>query len=466
MPLTSLRFTNAGPFDDITFEFDPQVNVFTGPNNSGKTTALLMLAEICVFPAGIPGKLLKTGHSEWGASFSVAGEEKWVEGMIPFTMPSAEKILTLLTEMGFSAFVPALRRSTDYRSDGPSIHLRNRAAFSVSAPGKPSLKYDELNFDGPRKSANSLGILFAATGEIKPELQKRYELIATDATLVSDELIIRQMIDLDYAAYRQGKPHIRRFIEQVASIASEITDGFPVEFLGIGQDERGLFPEFKTPDGILPLNVLSQGTQSIIQWLAQFLFGYAQYYDYPENLAEKPGLLLVDEIDAHLHPSWQRRILPALTRHFPNLQIFCSTHSPLMLAGLKAGQVQLLRRDANGQVTVSRNETDIIGWSADEILRNFQEVRNPLDWHTSQMVERLAELRRKERLTDDETAELEYLREHIRPTLLGGPMTAQIEQLADILREVKGEAPAPDAPRKPAKRKPPETGAAFSRALG
>ena len=59
--------------------------------------------------------------------------------------------------------------------------------------------------------------------------------------------------------------------------------------------------------------------------------------------------MIVDEIDAHLHPSWQRRILPTLTRNFPNLQIFCSTHSPMMLAGLKAGQVQLLRRDENGR---------------------------------------------------------------------------------------------------------------------
>ena len=453
MPITSLRFTDAGPFDDITFEFDRQVNVFTGPNNSGKSTVLLVLAEIAVFPAAIPGKLWKTGRSQWGVTLSAAGGERQFDGKIPFDMQSTQKVRALLTEAGFSTFVPALRRSTGYRSDGPSIHSRINAAFSVGATGGRSPSIDELDIDGPRKLPDSFESLFWEARATDPELRKRYELLATDATMVSDESVIRQMIDLDYAAYRQGKPHIRRFIEQVASIASEITDGFPVEFLRIGQDERGLFPEFQTPDGILPLNVLSQGTQSIIQWLAQFLFGYAQYYDYPENLAEKPGILLVDEIDAHLHPSWQRRIIPALTGHFPNLQIFCSTHSPLMLAGLKAGQVQLLRRDADGQVTVSRNETDIIGWSADEILRNFQGIRNPLDWQTSQMVERLGELRRKEKLTDDESAELENLRGHIRPTLLGSPMTAQIEQLADILKEVKGESQAPDIPPKPAKRK-------------
>ena len=40
MPITKLHFTNVGPFEDIEFEFDQQVNVFTGPNNSGKSTAL------------------------------------------------------------------------------------------------------------------------------------------------------------------------------------------------------------------------------------------------------------------------------------------------------------------------------------------------------------------------------------------------------------------------------------------
>ena len=436
MPITSLRFTNAGPFDDITFEFDRQVNVFTGPNNSGKSTALHMLAEICVFPAGIPGKLLKTGHSEWGASFSVAGEERWVGGKIPFDMPSAQKVMTLLTEMGFTAFVPALRRSTDYRSDGPSIHLRNQAAFSISAQERYSTSSGELYIGSSRKPANSLEHLFGGAESTEPELRKRYELIATDATMVSDESVIRQMIDLDYAAYRQGKPHIRRFIEQVASIASEITDGFPVEFLRVGQDEQGLFPEFQTPDGILPLNVLSQGTQSIIQWLAQFLFGYAQYYDYPENLAEKPGILLVDEIDAHLHPSWQRRIIPALTGHFPNLQIFCSTHSPLMLAGLKAGQVQLLRRDANGQVTVSRNETDIIGWSAEEILRSVLGVRDTMDLTTASEIDRMGELIVKETPTEEERNELEELRQRVGEALPGGPASSQMESFARFLNEV------------------------------
>ena len=151
----------------------------------------------------------------------------------------------------------------------------------------------------------------------------------------------------------------------------------------------------------MPLNTLSQGTQSIIQWSWHIcLFGYAaNTMTFRRTLKRSRAYLIIDEIDAHLHPSWQRRIIPALTSHFPNLQIFCSTHSPLMLAGLKAGQVHLLQRDEDNRVTVSRNEVDIAGWTADEILRSFLGVSDPTDQQTVDHLERLRELRRKRELS-------------------------------------------------------------------
>ena len=265
-------------------------------------------------------------------------------------------------------------------------------------------------------------------------------MMLTHASLVSDEAIIQKMINLDYASYRQRQPGMRAIVEQIASLASEITDGFPITFLGVQEDEHGLFPQFGTPDGDLPLDVLSQGTQSIIQCLARLLFGYADYYDFPPDLEEKPGILIIDEIDAHLHPSWQRRIIPALISYFPNLQIFCSTHSPLMLAGLGAGQVQLLRRDEEDKVTVSANESDIAGWTADEILRNFLEIPSPTDLTTAGHVNRLQELRRKEKLSAAETEELEQLRHSVSRELLSGPMSAQVEQFAEELKRARGES--------------------------
>ncbi len=407
MPIAKFRVTNAGPFDDITFEFDERVNVFVGPNNSGKSTALLALAEATVYPFDFPARFLKGSGSEWEIALT---DGQRFKGVLPADIREQPGRAGPLPDIGFSAFVPSLRQSTEYRAKGPSI------SWAAQSPGPDSSEGSGLN---------------------APELRQRRRLMPTDAVLVSDESVIQKMVDLDYASYRRKQPQIRQLIDTVARVASEITEGYPLEFLSIGEDDLGLFPEFQTIDGSLPLNALSQGTQSIVQWLARFLFGYAEYYDYPEKLEDKPAILIVDEIDAHLHPSWQRRIIPALTGNFRNLQIFCATHSPLMLAGLEEGQAQLLSRDADGEVTVSQNALDIVGWTSDEILRNVLDVRNPSDLYTSSMVERLEELRFKETLTDVEAEELEKLRNLIGPTLLSGPVVAQIEHLSDILKEIK-----------------------------
>jgi len=104
---------------------------------------------------------------------------------------------------------------------------------------------------------------------------------------------------------------------------------------------------------------------------------YAKYYGYPSKLAEQPGIMIIDEIDAHLHPTAQQRLIPALRRHFPRMQIFCSTHSPLLLVDLQPGQLHLLQRDSHGTVTVSRNTTAITGWSTDALLQQFFGLPTP-----------------------------------------------------------------------------------------
>ena len=123
----------------------------------------------------------------------------------------------------------------------------------------------------------------------------------------------------------------------------------------------------------------------------------------------KPGgkrrraILLIDEIENHLHPTWQRRVIPALLEHFPGLQIFATTHSPFVVAGLKAGQVHLLNRDANGVVTASTNTEDIVGWTADEILRTMMGVQDPTDDETARNAAELRRLRDEgPRPTDEE----------------------------------------------------------------
>lgn len=445
MPIDSLSFTNVGPFDEIEFVFDPQVNIFTGPNNSGKSSALWVLGDVAVFPFLFPEKLIRGGKD---AKFEIqirADSNHSYSGHLPiyaargadtkgyWTSERWSHYVNILRVIGYSKFIPALRRSTNFRSPGPTVVQKEHAeGEQLSELEDPSSRIQLL----PTKLAKDL---VRVEQQRDPELRKRLALISDNPSLVSDEAIIQKIVELDYRSYLRGKPEFRHIIDKVAEVASDIAQGFPIEFHGVNEDVNGFYPEFSTLDGPLPLNTMSQGTQSIVQWLAHLLIGYGEYYDFPENLEALPGILIVDEIDAHLHPSWQQRIIPTLTRHFPNLQIFCSTHSPLMLAGLKEGQVQLLQRDEKGKVTVSRNEVDIVGWSADEILRSFLGVADPTDLDTIGHLERLQELRGKEILSSEEAQELEMLRHAVRRDLLSGPMSAQIERFDEELMRSRRE---------------------------
>ena len=59
--------------------------------------------------------------------------------------------------------------------------------------------------------------------------------------------------------------------------------------------------------------------------------------DYLDEWWKLPFILVIDEIENHLHPTWQRRVIPALLEYFPNVQIIATTHSPFVVAGLKKG---------------------------------------------------------------------------------------------------------------------------------
>ena len=450
MPITKLHLTNVGPFDEIEFELDEHVNVFTGPNNSGKSSALWALADIAVYPFSVPRKLLRQGKiAEFTLDLSGLPERRF-SGQLPgeiietkehegprgyWTVERTREHVRVLKAIGYSKFIPALRRSTDFRSPGPTV---TRKENGEDQP-QPFSNDRQATMDLLRRRSTT-----------NPELRRRLALISDNPSLVSDEAVIQQIVDLDYRSYLRREPAFRDIIVKVGEMASEITDGFPVRFDGVQEDASGFFPEFATTDGPMPLNTLSQGTQSIVQWLAHLLIGYAEYYDFPKELGDKPGVLIVDEIDAHLHPSWQRRVIPTLTRYLPGLQIFCSTHSPLMLAGLKEGQIQLLRRDDQGNVTVSRNEQTVSGWSADEILRGFLEVTDPTDLREVRNLERLRTLREKDRLSMEEAEELETLRGTVGDALLSGPVSAHLVEFTKVMERAKAEAadsftpPSPD----------------------
>ena len=151
---------------------------------------------------------------------------------------------------------------------------------------------------------------------------------------------------------------------------------------------------FKTPYGWVPLRQLGYGYRTMIAWVVDFASRMVERYpDSPDPLAE-PAVVLVDEIDLHLHPKWQRELIGFLTERFPNTQFIVTAHSPLIVQAATDANIALLKREGD-HVVIENNPETIRGWRIDQILTSDLfglETARPPD------MEKLL-LRRKELLT-------------------------------------------------------------------
>lgn len=145
------------------------------------------------------------------------------------------------------------------------------------------------------------------------------------------------------------------------------------DMLTLGQDIQ-LVRSVKSEEGVLarirgkriPLAALSDGYQSVIGLTADLIKGLRANHEGGLETAE--GVVLLDEIGAHLHPRWRLSIVPSLRKAFPRVQFLASTHDPLCLRGLDREEVKVLRRDRRGRVFIFDDLPPAQGMSAEALL--------------------------------------------------------------------------------------------------
>ncbi len=124
---------------------------------------------------------------------------------------------------------------------------------------------------------------------------------------------------------------------------------------------------FETSFGWVSAGELSLGYRTIMAWIVDLASRmFTQYPDSPDPLAQ-PVVVLVDEIDLHLHPTWQRSLMGYLSERFTNAQFIVTAHSPLVAQTATEANLVVLRRE--GDHVVIDNEVEAVhGWRIDQVL--------------------------------------------------------------------------------------------------
>ncbi len=141
---------------------------------------------------------------------------------------------------------------------------------------------------------------------------------------------------------QKRKNEIEYFLEALNILDSRIKKNLSIDdnkvYLQIDEKER-------------ELSQLSSGFRSVIKIIQSIISAYSRNStDDVENLFEVKGVVLIDEIENHLHLEWQVKIIPTLKKLFPNTTFYIATHSPLVLSQLEEGEAYLLQRDDDGVV--------------------------------------------------------------------------------------------------------------------
>jgi predicted ATP-binding protein involved in virulence len=88
----------------------------------------------------------------------------------------------------------------------------------------------------------------------------------------------------------------------------------------------------------------------------------------PQILQQTSGLVLIDEIDVHLHPKWQRQVVDDLKNTFPAIQFVCTTHSPIITSEVEANCIRFLEYEAENGSTISTIPSESYGLDANRVL--------------------------------------------------------------------------------------------------
>mgnify|MGYP000114640406 CR=1 FL=1 len=118
-----------------------------------------------------------------------------------------------------------------------------------------------------------------------------------------------------------------------------------------------------------PIGHLSDGYRSFIGWTGDLLYRLEQACPPDVPLKKLPGVVLVDEVDLHLHPEWQHRVVSTLSAALPRLQFICTTHSPLVVGSVYQHNLSVLVRK-DKWVDISPANVSPFGLSADQVLKS------------------------------------------------------------------------------------------------
>lgn len=331
MWIKRIEIAGVGGIKHLALEFDSHVNILCGPNGIGKTTILESIAHMfSAGPTTILKRNAKSEASKINALVCVDGEEK-----------------SHVVE--FDEFVP---------HQHAQIHAMHAlSAKLMSLKVNRTFEYRPLN-SVEKDSKKELAHTYA---------EARQGIALTD---VKNWFVNRYMFSLHNLTTTQLQNY---------ELARSSFSALNSEFSFSRVDASNLEILVNSPNGEIYYEYLSSGFKSCLS----IIFGIIKEIEFRFPApgvfaADFDGIVLIDEIELHLHPEWQAVILQVLADKFPKAQFICSTHSPHVIQAANATEI-LAIEGADGEVRkrqLPESPSGFKGWTIEEVLIDVMGMRD------------------------------------------------------------------------------------------
>ena len=407
MFLKRIRVENVRVIADLELDFEGEnrsVRKWTlllGENGTGKSTLLRCMALLLCGRDALP-ELLGRDPSSWIRSGQTSAR---INGIVT-TATGDDKKVSLELRRG-----ETISRTLD-RNAQPLAPLEDSPAYTGRG-------YFLTGYGASRRLGRP-GI--AKDGQKSGRAGAVRTLFDADAALLP---LASWAMDLHYA---RGESTL----DLIRTALTELLPG--VTFRHIDKTSKTLI--FDTADGPVSLEDLSDGYQNVAAWVGDLLYRTTAAFDDFSNPLATRGLLLIDELDLHLHVKWQRRLRRFIEDKLPHFQIVATTHSPMTAQQAGRGEVHVLARptpDAPPALRPCEGAPDRL--RLHQLIEPFFDVATVDSERVATLKDAYRDLRAKKRRSEDEERRLEDIRGQLAdiPAWNGGAAAkAQTEALRSI----------------------------------
>ncbi len=363
MWMNMLAIENFKGISDLRIQFKPGINILLGDNGVGKTS-ILEAASVALggFLGGVNGV----------SSKSISISDVRVETVNIGTASTQERYCVPVSiECSLDAdgrLFSWKRIREDQQSNRKTRIVKtidDITKYASIITNSTESVLPVLSYQSSLRAATAKRQDFGASLKKNIEDRRKGYLGCLDA-VIDSKRIIEWCYEMQMSAFEQGKKiaEYEQFKDLVGRFMQFMNEEEKIPLISYSVAHKDLV--YRSDALTVPISYLSAGYQSVL-WMIMDIAYRLCTLNPESDLSKSKGIVLIDEIDMHLHPKWQWKVVEALRTVFPEIQFIIATHSPIIISSCK--DANLIHIDDMHQVTYLG---DAYGYSVNDVLELCQ----------------------------------------------------------------------------------------------